>query len=179
MLFGDEGLISTTWLLLILSGLGGLGATVFTIAYLLRKAPPLTTQVDDKGVKHHGVFAYWGAFLAVGAGIPLVILALVTIWPAVAWMADHWWLWLILLCVAALAAGGVWLYRSRAEWVEPGPVSWGTAAARTGGARPPGPPPPPAAALPPAPVQPPPMPWRIPDDLRGENWAKPPTDAQR
>jgi hypothetical protein len=166
MLFGDEGLISTTWLLLILAGLGGLGSTVFTIAYVLRKAPPLTAQVDDKGIKHHGVFAYWGAFLAVGAGIPLAILVLVTIWPAVVWVAAHWWLWLILLCVAALVAGGVWLYRSRAEWVDPGPISDWEA-----------PPPQPQPVLPQQQQQPP-M-WEIPADLRDQNWAKPPTDAQR
>jgi hypothetical protein len=111
-----EPLVSTDWLLLAWMVLGGLAAFALTVVVLLRKAPPLTTQIDRvTGMKHHGILTWLAGFLLVFVGPPLAIL--IVRYP-VAWLAAHWLEFTIAGILAVLGWGGWRLWQTR-EAMEP------------------------------------------------------------
>lgn len=101
-----EGLVSTfegrVAICLIFMVLGLLAATALTIAVMLRKAPPLTTQTNrETGVVEAGIFKWFLYFTAVFMGLPLLALIMVTGFELTAWFAGNMYVLPIIAAVLA------------------------------------------------------------------------------
>jgi hypothetical protein len=121
----DEPLISGTMLLVGWAVLGAIGALALTVVVLLRKAPPLTTQIDHTtGMRHHGMLSWLGGFLLVLSGPPMAILVVKAAMIPAAWLWQHWWLLLVGAVVGVSAWAVLRLRRQErdVEWVEQEPL---------------------------------------------------------
>lgn len=107
--------------------LGAVACLVLTLAVLVRKGPPLTTQTNrETGVKDHGI-GWW--LLVIGAltmGLPAAFIALRTLvevgemlWQ---WLGTYWPLALIVVGAAAVGVGAWRVLRAPAETFDEPPL---------------------------------------------------------
>lgn len=93
-------------LLLVWAVVGMVGAVALTMLIIVRKAPPLTTQVDHKtGIKHHGVMLWFGFFSLFTVGPPVIILTLRSAAVFSGWLLASMEWWWVVVAAAVLGLG--------------------------------------------------------------------------
>lgn len=124
-----SGVIATiggvNFLLIVWAFLAELLAIALTAVVLLRKAPPLTTQVDRQtGIKQHGLLNWLGGFSAALTCLPVVILGFRLIGAFLSWSLHNWWIYAVLGVAAALIYGTRHMLRTmpKVEYVEQQPL---------------------------------------------------------
>lgn len=118
--------ITEVQLLLVWLVMAEIAAIALTIALMIRKPPPLTTQVDKvTGIKTHGLGRWFALFSLACCCLPLLILVARTAFYVFDLLAPtivgYWWLPLV---VATFGLGGwlLWAWRKPPLQEEAPPV---------------------------------------------------------